>query len=135
MQVKLQLLSVCSTTVARQPPLEVISNLDVDEGTTVTDYMTQERQRGITIRAAAITFNWHDFTYNLVDTPGHVDFSGEVYRVLTVLDGAVMIIDGVDGVRAQSEAVWRNSNHIPKIIFINKLDLGGANIETPILDI
>jgi elongation factor G len=113
------------------PSQEVNFNSDVDEGTTVMDYMQQERQRGITIRAAAITFNWNDFHINLIDTPGHVDFSGEVERSLRVMDGCVVVLDGVNGIQTQTESVWKQASkyHCPKIVFINKLDLHGASPE------
>ncbi len=95
------------------------------------DYMQQERERGITIRAAAITFNWNDFHINLIDTPGHVDFSGEVERSLRVMDGCVVVLDGVNGIQTQTESVWKQASkyHCPRIVFINKLDLHGASPE------
>jgi elongation factor G len=79
---------------------------EVHDGTTVMDYLPQERQRGITIRSAAISFNWDNYQYNLIDTPGHIDFTAEVERSLRVLDGAIAIFDGVSGVETQSETVW-----------------------------
>lgn len=121
----------CFTIVELYLSQEVISILDVDEGTTVMDYMQQERERGITIRAAAISFNWNEFHINLIDTPGHVDFSGEVERSLRVMDGCVVVLDGVNGIQTQTESVWKQANkyHCPRIVFINKLDLHGASPE------
>ena len=96
------------------------------------DYMEQERSRGITIRAATVAFDWEGVQVNLIDTPGHVDFSGEVERALRVCDGAVTIFDGMMGVETQSETVWMQANKfkVPRIGFINKLDRLGADIAT-----
>jgi elongation factor G len=101
----------------------------VDDGTTVTDFMPQERERGITIQAAAITCEWRDFQINLIDTPGHIDFTAEVQRSLRVLDGGVVVFDAVAGVEPQSETVWRQANRfsVPRICFINKMDRVGAD--------
>jgi elongation factor G len=101
----------------------------VDEGTTVMDWMTQERERGITITAAATTCYWQDHRINIIDTPGHVDFTAEVERSLRVLDGGVVVFDAVAGVEAQSETVWRQADryHVPRICFINKMDRTGAS--------
>ncbi len=101
----------------------------VDEGTTVMDWMEQEKERGITITAAATTCNWQDHRINIIDTPGHVDFTAEVERSLRILDGGVVVFDGVAGVEAQSETVWRQADkyHVPRICFINKMDRVGAN--------
>ncbi len=94
------------------------------------DYMKQERERGITIRSAAISFNWRKYQINLIDTPGHVDFSGEVARSLRVLDGAVTILDAVKGVQAQTKKVWdlANKKNIPKLCFLNKMDRIGSSV-------
>ena len=102
---------------------------EVDEGTAVMDWMELERQRGITITAAATTCEWRNHHINIIDTPGHVDFTAEVERSLRVLDGGVVVFDAVAGVEAQSETVWRQANgyHVPRICFINKMDRIGAN--------
>lgn len=103
----------------------------VDEGTTTTDSMVQERERGITIQSACITTFWHDYRFNIIDTPGHVDFTAEVERSLRVLDGAIMIFDGNAGVQAQSETVWRQADKygVPRLAFVNKMDKVGASFE------
>ncbi len=103
----------------------------VDDGTTVTDWMEQERERGITITAAAITAHWGEYQINIIDTPGHIDFTAEVQRSLRVLDGGVVVFDGVQGVEPQSETVWRQADryHVPRICFINKLDRVGADFQ------
>ena len=102
---------------------------NVDEGTTVTDWMVQERERGITITAAAVTCFWRGFQINIVDTPGHIDFTAEVQRSLRVLDGGVVVFDAVAGVEPQSETVWRQAQEfrVPLIAFINKMDKLGAD--------
>jgi len=103
----------------------------VDAGTTVMDWMEQERERGITITSAATTCHWHEHRINIIDTPGHVDFTAEVERSLRVLDGGVVIFDGVAGVEAQSEAVWRQADKygVARICFINKMDRVGADFQ------
>jgi len=102
---------------------------NVDEGTTVTDWMTQERERGITIASAAVSCFWQEHRINIIDTPGHIDFTAEVQRCLRVLDGGVVVFDGVHGVEPQSETVWRQADRfgVPRICFINKLDRVGAD--------
>lgn len=104
---------------------------NVDEGTTVTDWMTQERERGITITSAAVTCFWKEFQINIVDTPGHIDFTAEVQRSLRVLDGGVVVFDGTAGVEPQSETVWRQARafNVPLIVMINKMDRLGANFK------
>jgi len=101
----------------------------VDEGTTVTDWMEQERERGITITAAAVTCFWKDHQINIVDTPGHIDFTAEVQRSLRVLDGGVVVFDAMAGVEPQSETVWRQAQNfgVPLVAFINKMDRMGAD--------
>jgi elongation factor G len=103
----------------------------VDEGTAVMDWMDQERERGITITAAATTCYWLDHRVNIIDTPGHVDFTAEVERSLRVLDGGIVVLDAVAGVQPQSETVWRQANkyRVPRICFVNKMDRVGANFE------
>src|SRR5512136_1170919 len=102
---------------------------NVDEGTTVMDFMQQERERGITIKAAATTCYWNDHRINIIDTPGHVDFTAEVERSLRVLDGGVVLFDAVQGVEAQSETVWRQADRysVPRICFVNKMERVGAD--------
>src|SRR3989339_2196711 len=115
---------------------------EVHEGETVTDWMEQERERGITITAAAITCFWNPtymsktdsskkVRFNIIDTPGHIDFTAEVKRSLRVLDGAVVVFDGVAGVEPQSETNWRYADEakVPRVCFINKLDRTGASFE------
>ena len=101
----------------------------VDEGTAVMDWMEQEKERGITITAAATACHWREHRINIIDTPGHVDFTAEVERSLRVLDGGVVIFDAVAGVEAQSEAVWRQADKysVARICFINKMDRVGAD--------
>jgi elongation factor G len=103
----------------------------VDDGTTVTDWMEQERERGITIVSAAVTATWRDYVINLIDTPGHIDFTAEVQRSLRVLDGGVVVFDAVQGVEPQSETVWRQADRygVPRICFVNKMDRVGASYD------
>jgi len=103
----------------------------VDSGTTVTDWMDQERERGITIVDAAVTAFWNDHQINLIDTPGHIDFTAEVQRALRVLDGAVVVFDASQGVEPQSETVWRQADRyrVPRLCFINKMDRLGADFD------
>ena len=106
----------------------------VDDGTTVTDWMEQERERGITIVSAAVTAFWKDYQINLIDTPGHIDFTAEVQRSLRVLDGGVVVFDAVQGVEPQSETVWRQADRyqVPRICFANKMDRVGASFDRTI---
>lgn len=109
----------------------------VDKGTAETDFDEEEQQRGITIYSACVTFDWRDVSVNLLDTPGHVDFTAEVERCLRVLDGGVVVFSAREGVEAQSETVWRQADkyHVPRIIFINKLDREGADFEGTLAEI
>src|SRR5512135_3757670 len=102
---------------------------EVHEGTAVMDWMEQERERGITITSAATTTFWRDHQINLIDTPGHIDFTAEVQRSLRVLDGGIVVFDAVAGVQPQSETVWRQADRfaVPRLAFINKMDRVGAN--------
>ena len=102
---------------------------EVDEGTAVTDWMPQEKERGISITAAAVTCYWRNHQINIVDTPGHIDFTAEVQRSLRILDGGIVIFDAVNGVEPQSETVWRQADlyKVPRICFVNKMDRVGAN--------
>ena len=106
----------------------------VDDGTTVTDWMVQERERGITIVSAAVSAEWKGHLINIIDTPGHIDFTAEVQRSLRVLDGGVVIFDAVQGVEPQSETVWRqaDSYSVPRVCFVNKMDRAGASYERTI---
>jgi elongation factor G len=106
----------------------------VDDGTTVTDWMEQERERGITIVSAAVSAEWKGYQINIIDTPGHIDFTAEVQRSLRVLDGGVVVFDAVQGVEPQSETVWRQADRfgVPRLCFVNKMDRVGASYERAI---
>lgn len=108
---------------------------NVDQGDTVTDFLPQERARGITIQSAAITIPWNKHRLNLIDTPGHADFTFEVIRSLRVLDGAVTVLDAVAGVEAQTEKVWKQSAQVPKCVFVNKMDREGAGFGRTVKEI
>jgi len=110
---------------------------NVDDGTTVTDWMAQERERGITIVSAAVSAEWKGYQINIIDTPGHIDFTAEVQRSLRVLDGGIVVFDAVQGVEPQSETVWRQADryHVPRICFINKMDRVGASFSRSIKSI
>src|SRR6266852_5250110 len=109
----------------------------VDEGTTDTDYNPEEQERGITIYSACVPFTWRDCTVNLIDTPGHVDFTAEVERSLRVLDGCVVVFDAQNGVEAQSETVWRQADKytVPRLVFVNKMDVVGADFASVLAEI
>lgn len=109
----------------------------VDEGTTQTDFLAVERERGISVRSSNTTFDWEGTKFNLIDTPGHVDFSADVERALRVLDGAVLVVSAVEGVQAHTETLWNalQNLNIPTIIFINKIDRVGSDIELVIKEI
>ena len=104
---------------------------EVHEGTAIMDWMEQEQERGITITSAATTCFWQDVRINIIDTPGHVDFTAEVERSLRVLDGAIAILGAVEGVEPQTEAVWRQADkyRVPRLVFVNKMDRVGADFE------
>src|SRR5204862_6939208 len=110
--------------------IEVHDTKDLKASTT-TDYLEQERKRGITIQSAAVTAEWKDHQINIIDTPGHVDFTIEVNRSLRVLDGAVLLLDGSQGVEPQSETNWRLADQyrVPRLIFVNKMDKVGADFD------
>ncbi len=109
----------------------------VDEGNTETDWMDLERQKGITIQSACVPFEWQNWRINLIDTPGHVDFTAEVERSLRVLDGCVVVFDAQKGVEAQSETVWRQADkyRVPRLVFINKMDIVGADFDNAVSEV
>ncbi|MCP4540578.1 MAG: GTP-binding protein, partial [Chloroflexi bacterium] len=109
----------------------------IDDGTAQLDWMEQERARGITITAAATTCYWRDHRINLIDTPGHIDFSAEVVRSIRVIDGAVIVLCGVGGVETQTETVWMHADreNLPRVIFVNKLDRPAADFDRVLADV
>src|SRR4030066_452675 len=110
---------------------------DIDEGTTVMDWMDTERERGITIVSAATTTFWNGYRLNIIDTPGHVDFTAEVERSLRVLDGGITVLDAEEGVQSQSETVWHQADKykVPRLCFIKKMDKVGADFRATIKSI
>jgi elongation factor G len=110
---------------------------EIDDGAATMDFMKQEQERGITIASAAITTDWKGYTINIIDTPGHVDFTAEVERSLRVLDGAVAVICAVDGVQPQTETVWKQADEfsVPRLCFVNKMDRIGADFFYSINDV
>lgn len=110
---------------------------EVHHGNTVTDYLAQERERGITICSSAVTFHWKDHRINLLDTPGHIDFTMEVEQSLSAVDGTVVILDASAGVEAQTMTVWNQANRhkLPRLIFVNKMDRQDADYEKCLNDI
>lgn len=104
---------------------------EVHEGNTVTDFMAQERERGITICSAAVSFPWKDHRINLLDTPGHIDFTMEVEQSLGAVDGIVVVLDGSAGVEAQTVTVWNQADHynLPRLVFANKMDRADADFD------
>src|SRR5271165_5042277 len=110
---------------------------EVHEGTATMDWMEQEQERGITITSAATTCEWREYQINIIDTPGHVDFTAEVERSLRVLDGAVAVFDAVAGVQPQSETVWRQADkyNVPRLVFLNKMDRVGAGFHRSVDDV
>ncbi|NLE44908.1 MAG: elongation factor G [Chloroflexi bacterium] len=109
----------------------------IDDGTTQLDWMTQERERGITIMSAATACHWREHRINLIDTPGHIDFTAEVVRSIRVIDGAVIVLCAVGGVEPQTETVWRHADreHLPRVVFINKLDRLGADFDRTLAEV
>lgn len=110
---------------------------EVHHGNTVTDFLVQERERGITICSAAVSFEWRDYRINLLDTPGHIDFTMEVEQSLAAVDGTIVILDGSAGVEAQTITVWNQADRhkLPRLIFVNKMDKVNADFEGCLQDL